>query len=87
MVILDSDHSFAHVAAEMELLGPLVTPGQYLIVEDTCVNGHPILPDFGAGPMEAVHEFLARHAEFAVDESREKFLLTLNPQGYLKRLG
>lgn len=34
MVVLDSDHSALHVTAEIQLYGPLVTPGCYLVVED-----------------------------------------------------
>jgi cephalosporin hydroxylase len=88
MVILDSDHSEAHVFDELCQLGPLVTPGCYLIVEDTIVNGNPVLPDFGPGPAEAVDRFLAQEpSAFVVDRSREKFHLTFNPGGYLRRLG
>lgn len=86
MVVLDSDHAEAHVAAELALLSPYVTPGSYLIVEDTNVNGHPTRPSFGPGPFEAVARFLPAHPEFQVDRSREKFLLTFNPGGYLKRV-
>lgn len=86
MVILDSDHAKAHVVAEMELYHDLVAVGCYLIVEDTSVNGHPLLPDFGPGPMEAVDEFLARHDNFVVDPDRERLMLTLNPRGYLRRI-
>lgn len=86
MVILDSDHSCAHVRRELELYAPMVSPGQYLIVEDTNVNGHPVLPGYGAGPMEATDEFLAHHPEFERDPSREKLMLTQNPGGYLRRL-
>jgi cephalosporin hydroxylase len=87
MVILDSDHRKDHVLAELHAYAPMVTPGDYLIVEDTNVNGNPVLPDFGPGPKEAVDEFLAGDDTFAVDESREKFFLSFNPRGYLRRKG
>lgn len=87
MVILDSDHSKAHVLAELETFAPLVTPGSYLIVQDTAVNGHPILPDYGPGPMEAVREFLPQHPELTIDHSRERLLHTLHPDGYLRKAG
>lgn len=86
MVILDSDHSEAHVRAEIERFAPLVTVDSYLIVEDTAVNGHPILPSHGPGPMEAVNDFLSTTDEFAIDIRQEKFLMTFNPRGYLKRV-
>jgi len=86
LVILDSDHTKDHVARELEAYAPLVTPGSYLILEDTNINGHPALESFGEGPMEALEEFLPRHPEYEVDESCEKFFLTFNPRGYLRRL-
>jgi cephalosporin hydroxylase len=85
MVVLDSNHSRDHVLRELEVYGPLVTSGCYLVVEDTNVNGHPVLPDHGPGPMEAVEEFLATTEDFEVDRSRENRLLTFNPSGYLRR--
>ncbi len=86
MVILDSDHSAAHVSAELEVYAPLVTLGSYLVVEDTNVNGHPVAADFGPGPYEAVEDFLARNDRFEVDASREKFAMTFNPRGFLRRV-
>jgi cephalosporin hydroxylase len=62
-----------------------VTPGSYLIVEDTNINGHPVNPFFGPGPMEAVEAFLPGHSEFEVDKSREKYMVTHNPHGFLRR--
>ena len=86
MVVLDSDHAKDHVLQELNLYSRLVTPGQYLICEDGNINGHPVWPDFGPGPTEALEEFLRGHAqEFEVDRSCEKFLLTFNPGGYLLR--
>jgi len=85
MVVLDSNHSAAHVYEEMIAYSPLVQTGDYLIVEDTNVNGRPVYPDFGPGPMEAVDRFLSGSDEFVIDERCERFLMTLNPRGYLKR--
>ena len=85
MVILDSDHATPHVYRELTAYAPLVRPGGYLIVEDTNVNGHPVLPEHGPGPREAVALFLARHAEFAPDRHCERLLMTLNPGGFLRR--
>ena len=86
MVVLDSDHRAEHVEAELAAWAPLVSPGFYLIVEDTAIGGNPILPEAGPGPMAALDRFLAAGAPFAVDRSRERFLLTLTPRGYLRRL-
>jgi cephalosporin hydroxylase len=85
LVVLDSDHHAPHVQAELDTYHRFVTPGSYLIVEDTNINGHPVKPFFGPGPMEAVASFLPRHPEFAVDRSRERYLVTHNPGGYLRR--
>jgi cephalosporin hydroxylase len=86
LAILDSDHSKRHVLDELNLLSPYVSVGSYIIVEDTNVNGHPTFKAHGEGPFEAVEEFLSRNTNFVVDEYREKFLMTFNPRGYLKRI-
>jgi cephalosporin hydroxylase len=86
MVILDSDHSREHVINELKIYSGLVTQGSYLIVEDTNINGHPVLAEFGPGPMEAVELFLSTSADFLPDRSREKFLVTANPKGFLRRV-
>jgi cephalosporin hydroxylase len=85
VVILDSDHSRDHVLAEMRAYQDLVTPGSYLIVEDTNVNGHPIFPEHGPGPMEAVQEFMQENHDFQIDRRCERFLVTFNPSGFLRR--
>lgn len=82
MVILDSDHSADHVYDELNLWAEWVTPGCYLIVEDTNVSGG------GNDAMRGLKNWLAdpHHREmFETDREREKFFLTFNPDGYLRR--
>lgn len=83
-VILDSDHRKAHVLRELEAYVPLMQRGDYLVVEDSCVNGHPVRPDFGPGPMEAIEDYVRVHSqELIPDSSREaKFGCTFAPRGY-----
>ncbi len=86
MVILDSDHDKSNVLAELEKYAPLVSVGCYIIVEDSNVNGHPVYREHGEGPFEAATEFLTGSYDYIVDESRERFMFTCNPNGYLKRV-
>ena len=71
---------------ELNLYSPLVGVGSYVIVQDTVVNGHPIWPEYGPGPYEAVEEFLATNDQFIPDRTRERMLVTLCRKGYLKRI-
>jgi cephalosporin hydroxylase len=93
MVCLDSMHTHAHVLAELEAYTPLVSVGSYCVVFDTIVEDMPndSFPDrpWGKGnnPKTAVREFLSSHSEFEVDKSiQNKLLITVAPDGYLKRL-
>ncbi len=86
MVILDSDHRKAHVDEELRIYSRYVTIGQYLIVEDSAINGHPILAQFGPGPFESLALFLRDRQDFAVDRTKEKLFLTANHNGYLLRI-
>ena len=70
MASLDSNHHKEHVLAELNAYKEIVTPGQYLVVEDTNINGHPVYPDYGPGPYEALQEF--HDSRFAADEMLAK---------------
>lgn len=85
-VILDSDHGKKHVFAEMEMLRPILKAGDYLVVEDGNINGHPIYVGWGEGPYEALEEYMAKYPnDYELDIYREvKFGWTFNPKGYLK---
>jgi cephalosporin hydroxylase len=105
MVVLDSNHTHAHVLAELEAYAPLVSKDSYCVVFDTVVEDMPgdAFPDrpwgVGDNPKTAVREFLGREKtggltdihgspmKFAIDKSVEgKLLVTVAPDGYLKRL-
>src|SRR5262245_13419745 len=86
IVLRASDHSYENVLAELRAYHRFVTPGSYCVVEDGNVGGHPVAREFGPGPLEAVRAFLDENDGFAVDREREKFYLTFNPSGYLRRV-
>jgi cephalosporin hydroxylase len=85
--ILDSDHSMDHVLAEMKLLRPLLSAGDYLLVEDSSVNGHPVLPGWGPGPYEAIEAYEREFPnDYTHDVAREKkFGWTQATNGFLIR--
>jgi len=85
LVILDSDHRSAHKLAELRAYSDFVTPGSYLIAEDTCFDYFPAWPEFGPGPSKAVREFLRETNDFVVDRNAERHMLTFCPDGFLRR--
>ena len=92
LVMLDSNHTRDHVLAELELYGPLVTPGSYLVVFDEVMpmvadapNGKPTWDE--DNPLEAVRDYLARHPEFVSDPEYERLGVTYCRGGFLRRLG
>jgi cephalosporin hydroxylase len=85
--ILDSDHRKPHVLRELKLLRPLLVSGDYLIIEDSNINGHPVNPGWGPGPFEAIDEYLRMFPDdYQHDIEREaKFGFTFAPNGFLIR--
>jgi cephalosporin hydroxylase len=82
------------ILSEIEAYAPLVSPGSYCVVFDTIVDEMPksAFPNrpWGPGdnPKTAVRSFLAGHPEFAIDAGiHQKLLVTVAPEGFLKRLG
>lgn len=85
MVILDSAHDPEFVYKEMTMYAPLVTVGSYLIVEDSNVAGHPVHDNTDSDPWQAIHKFLEERDDFVIDTNCERFLVTQNPCGYLRK--
>jgi cephalosporin hydroxylase len=85
MVIEDSSHTYDNTLAVLRTYAGFVTRGSYFIVEDT-INHHGLNEGPSPGPYEAVSDFLDECPRFVPDSSREKFLITSNPKGFLKRV-
>jgi cephalosporin hydroxylase len=98
LVLLDSNHTKAHVAAELEAYAPLVTPGSYIVVADGIMswlgNAPRTQPDWSwNNPLDATREFAAAHPEFSLEEPPFPFnegmvraRVTYWPGAYLKRM-
>lgn len=93
MVCLDSNHTHDHVAAELKAYAPLTSVDSYCVVFDTFVEDMPegFFPNRpwnpGNNPKTAVWEYLKSHPEFEIDKSiQHKLLITVAPDGYLKRV-
>ena len=102
IVCLDSNHTHAHVLAELEAYAPLTSVGSYCVVFDTIIEDLPgdMYPDRPwskeDNPKTAVHEYLHKlkskegkgYIEFEIDkEIDNKLLISVAPSGYLKRTG
>ena len=86
LVILDSDHSEAHVAGELTHYHTFVTPGSYLHVQDGVIDTLPRFAAARPGPLPAIQRFLAGNPGFQVDTLLcEKFPITHHPLGWLRR--
>jgi len=94
LVILDSNHTHQHALEELIAYAPLVSKGSYCVVFDSLIEDMPAdsYPDrpWGPGdnPKTAVWEYIKTHPEFEIDKSiQNKLLITVAPDGYLKRVG
>lgn len=96
MVSLDSDHTAPHVAVEIRLYGPLVTPGCYLVVEDSIFEFAPpaqlrklALADLieRGSPMRAIEAELAGNPDWVRDEDIERLHpKSHHPAGWWRRV-
>lgn len=94
LVVLDADHSAEHVYKELCLYAPMCKVGDWLIVEDTNISwgcepgtgpaGHE---DGDRGAQGGLEDYLREHmGEFRQDVLAERWLLTMNPGGWLQRV-
>lgn len=88
MAVLDSDHNKAHVYSQLILYSPLITIGSYIIVEDTLCDILRLAGCPPEGPLRGVEMFLKtdQGKKFEIDRTREQFIITFAPKGFLRRI-
>jgi cephalosporin hydroxylase len=86
LVILGSRTDVQKTTEEFARYERFVPVGSYVVVEDTILNGHPVWPGFGNGPYEALRRILVKHGDFVQDAAVERYGLTFNPGGFLRRV-
>ncbi len=87
LVIEDSAHTYANTLAVLRQYSALVKAGDYIIVEDSiCDHGLVVPGSPRPGPYEAIEAFVEENTDFVIDRTRERFLITWNPKGYLQRV-
>jgi cephalosporin hydroxylase len=84
MIIEDSSHTFENTKKTLENYKDLVSVGSYFVIEDGICD----LLDLGIspGPMKAVESWILENTDYEIDRSKEKYILTYNPKGYLRRI-
>jgi len=89
LVVHDGDHHKEQVLKDLEQYAPLVTINSYFIVEDGLIDLFRPGDGMGVwfpGPLAAVQEFVRCRPDFVVDTECERYILTYNPRGYLKKV-
>lgn len=90
LVVLDADHSYRHVRAELDSYAELVTPGSYVVVCDGVMEALADAPQASPAwerdnPARAAQDFLRSNEEFERDARWELFGATYFPSGFLRR--
>ena len=89
LVIQDGDHSKKQALEDLENYSRFISVNSYFIMEDGIVDLFHHDDGLGfqeEGPLAAIEEFLSRNSHFVIDSSRERYILTYNPKGFLKRI-
>jgi cephalosporin hydroxylase len=89
LIIQDAAHDKESVLKDLRNYSKLVSLNSYFIVEDGVVDLYRPSDSIGSfedGPLAAIDEFLSQNPNFLADSERERYILTYNPRGFLKRI-
>jgi len=88
LIIEDSSHTYENTLNVLRTYNSLVSKGSYFIVEDSNINHGLDFPNefLSGGSYEAIEEFVKENDDFIIDRTKERFVITWNPKGYLKKI-
>lgn len=89
LIVHDGDHHKEQVLRDLQNYSKFVSVNSYFIVEDGIIDLFKPGDSIGyywEGPLAAVEQFLSKNPHFVVDAERERYILTYNPRGFLKRI-
>lgn len=87
LVIEDSGHTYETTNAALRNFSDLLKPGEWFIVEDTCVDIESLREssDWPRGALNAVNEFLSENSDFERSNFNHTYTITCHPFGFLRK--
>ena len=88
LIIEDSSHTYENTLNVLRTYNSLVSKGSYFIVEDSIIHHGLDFPGkfLSGGPYEAIEVFTKENNNFVIDRAKERFVITWNPKGYLRKV-
>lgn len=88
LIVHDGSHLKEDILKDLNNFKDLVSIGSYFIVEDGVMDIYESehFKAYKDGPLAATEEFVASNPNFVVDTDCERYIVTYNPRGYLKRI-
>ncbi|KAH9580122.1 Rhamnosyl O-methyltransferase/Cephalosporin hydroxylase [Trypanosoma melophagium] len=91
VVIEDASHRYPDTLQNIQAVHKYVTPGSYLLVQDTKMDRFVTAAgarhgNYRYGPMRSIDEFLAKNKEFVIDRRFEYLIYSQHHRGFLRKL-
>ena len=85
LIIEDSGHTYETTISSLEAFSGLLQPGEWFIVEDTCVDIEELreTEDWPRGALKASEDFLMSNQNFSRSELNHAYEITCHPFGFL----
>lgn len=84
LVIEDSAHTYENTLKVLNNYKNFVSVESYLVIEDDICDVLHISSE--PGPMKAVEKWIKTNDNFIIDRTKERYIMTYNPKGYLIRI-